>query len=75
MLSDDEISLLKPICRSLEIPLQSPVSVNFHKKVMVTEKSTGRIIEYRSDIKSNSFVALDHNQDCEARFGQIQSLF
>lgn len=78
MLSDDEVLLLKPICRALDLPLQPPVSINLFKKVMVTEKPTGRVIEYRNDVKCNSFVTLNKNRDglnSEPRFGQIQSLF
>lgn len=78
MLTDDEVLLLKPICRTLDLPLQPPVSINLLKKVMVTEKQTGRVIEYRNDLKCNSFVAVNKTGDgfnCGARFGQIQSLF
>ena len=36
-LQDDETSLFKPVCQSLPLDLQSPISVSLLKKVMVRE--------------------------------------
>ena len=76
VLIDDDELLFTAICRRLNIPIQTPVSVKLFKKVLVTDKPTGRVIEYRSDLKCNSFVAVNQGTlNSESRFGQIQSLF
>lgn len=82
-LQDDETLLFKPVCESLNLPLdlQSPISVSLLKKVMVREKLTGRIIEYAPsghDLKkgnSRSVVLLNRQQPTDLSFGRIESLF
>ena len=82
-MQDDETLLFKPVCESLNLPLdlQSPISVSLLKKVMVREKLTGRVIEYTPsghDLKkgnSRSVVLLNRGQPMDLSFGRIESLF
>ena len=69
------LELLKPICKNLNLPLQPPVSVDFLKKVILREKLTGRIIEYKPS-KSNSVVYITQPMHiAQLTFGQVESLF
>lgn len=72
LLEDDEIVLFRPVCQNLNLPLQPPISVSFHKKVTIREKPTGWIIEYKpSNIKGYTVVSL--KQSADLAFGQVES--
>lgn len=68
------------MCRSLGIPVQEPIAVDFHKKVTTKDELTGRVIEYVTLQKTAcfsttcaSYVALSHQDHME--IGHIDSLF
>ncbi len=75
-LDEGEIAFLKPICRSLNMPLQPPVIATFHKKA-TKEEPTGRIVEYRSrSLTHPSFVTLDSKAPQEiTTFGKTEDFF
>ena len=76
-LSEEDFTLFYPVCKTLSLPVQAPMSVRFLKKISVVEEPTGRIIEYKSSSDStnpksicSSIVSLTHDS-----FGQIENIF
>lgn len=81
-LGEGETALLKPVCKSLNMPLQPPVVVLHQKKATKEDQLTGRIITYSSiNLKHTSgmycsaFVSLDTKAYTDHKFGQIESFF
>ena len=71
------MALFYPVCKTLGLPVQAPVSVCFLKKISVVEEPTGRIIEYKSSNGStnaksicSSIVSLPNDS-----FGRIENIF
>ena len=80
-LSEEDCALFNPVCKTLALPVQAPMSVCFEKKIAVVEKPTGRIIEYKScsdsaNPKTNSSsIVSPTTSTTHDQFGQITSLF
>jgi len=77
-LSEEEFDMFLPVCRTINLPIQPPISVSFSKKVCITEEPTGRVIEYRS-ITPESAININY-RDCtfvsfNSQFGYIDRLF
>lgn len=58
-LNEQDCAMFKHLCMILSIPVQPPVNVAFLRKVCLSEKTTGRFIDYKS--KSLDSEGLD---DC-----------
>lgn len=46
-LTEQESAIFKPTCKRLNLLVQPPTTVEFLRKVCITEEYTGRIIEYK----------------------------
>ena len=79
LLQDEEVTLLKPVCKNLNLPLQPPVSVVFLKKVTIKEKFTGRIIEYKpSNFNAEPVILIKRATELTSSlssFGYIENIF
>ena len=76
-LDNQDVQLLKPICKALGIPIDPPVEVIVKKSALKEDPQTGRQIEYKGlmaptpSSSCSAFVSLNSVPE----FGQIQSFF
>lgn len=70
-LSQEEFARFLPVCRTMNLPIQSPVTVSFSKKMCITEEPTGRVIEFKSRT-SESNITVNY-RDCT--FVSFNSVF
>ena len=47
-LSEEEFDMFLPVCKTINLPIQPPITVSFSKKMCITEEPTGRVIEFKS---------------------------
>ena len=70
--------MFQPVCRTINLPIQPPITVSFSKKMCMTKEPTGRVTEFRS-ITSESAININY-RDCmfvsfNSQFGYIDRLF
>ena len=77
-LNEADVELLKPVCKALNIPVQSPVHVEFHKRLHKEDTITGRLVDYSSltntvdlPTSSSAFVSVKS----QTEFGHIERFF
>ena len=76
-LDNQDVQLLKPICKALGIPIDPPVEVIVKKSALKEDPQTGRQIEYKGlmaptpSSSCSAFVSLNSVPE----FGQIESFF
>ena len=78
-LSEQDCAMFKDLCMTLSIPVQPPVHVAFLKKVSLSEKTTGRVIDYKSKslgsegLDGCTFISFDYVH--QFAIGYIERLF
>ena len=74
----EEFTMFLPVCRTMNLPIQPPITVSFSKKICITEEPTGRVIEFKSRTSESDIIV--NYRDCtfvsfNSLFGCIEKLF